>query len=112
MTTDTISWGETYDIALTAQDSDGAAVAIDATWAAACRITKDRIGGTIIAEPAMSIAGGQASCTLDTGDEGWGPGVYYYDIRLTDPDGNDYWTATIKLKLLDRNAPASPAPIP
>jgi len=111
MNTDAIKHGETYGISVAAQDADGVAIALDGTWQAACRITRDRIGGPVIAEPAMTIAGGAASCELDTGDAEWSPGTYYYDIRLTDPAGNDFWTAAVKLKLLDRNAPASiPAP--
>jgi len=65
------------------------------------------IGGTIIATPVMVISSGTASVTLDTGDSQWAPGVYYYDVRLTDPDGNDYWTEPVRLTLLERNTPAS-----
>ena len=107
MTTDTIKHGETYDISVTAQDGNGDAVTIDGTWEAACRITADKVGGTVIAEPTMSIADNAASCTLDTGDAEWSPGTFFYDIRFTDPDGNDYWTDPVKLKILDRNTPAS-----
>lgn len=110
MITDAIKHGETYDISITAKDETGAAITLDETWQAACRITRGSIGGNIVAEPAMSIADGKAGCTLDTGDEEWSPGTYYYDVRLTDPDGNDYWTEPVKLKLLDRNSPASTEP--
>ena len=106
MTADTITWGETYDISLAAQDAVGAAITLDGTWSAACRITKNKVGGEVIANPAMTIAAGVATCQIDTGDAGWAAGVFYYDIRLTDADGNDYWTAPIKLTLTNRNTPA------
>jgi hypothetical protein len=107
MNADTIKWGETYDIELAAADADGDPIALDETWDVACRVTKARIGGPIIAEPAMTTSGGKARCTLDTGDPEWAAGTYYYDLRLTDPDGNDYWTEAVKLTLTNRNAPAS-----
>ena len=107
MTTDTITWGETYDISLAAQDADGVAITLDGTWSAACRFTKTDIGGEIIANPTMTIAAGVATCQIDTGDAEWSHGVFYYDIRLTDADGYDYWTEPVRLKILNRNAPTS-----
>jgi hypothetical protein len=107
MTSDSIKWGETYDISAAAADADGVAIPLDGTWSAAIRITRERVGGEVVAEPAMTIGGGVATCTLDTGDDGWRPGIHWYDIRLTDPDGNDYWSEAVKLTLENRNAPAS-----
>lgn len=107
MTSDTITYGETYDIEAAAQDANGDPIIIDGTWSAACRITKNKIGGPIIAEPTMAIADGKATCTLDTGDDPWTAGTYYYDIRITDPDGNDQWSEAVRLTLTDRNTPQS-----
>ena len=108
MTTDKLTWGETYDISITPQDADGNPVEMDETWQAACRVCKgSRPGGQTFLEPTMTIADGVASCSLDTGDEGWSATAYTYDIRVTDPDGNDYWTETIQLVLEKRNTPAS-----
>lgn len=107
MQSDSIIHGETYDIAVQIQDENGAPVVIDGTWQAACRITRQTVGGPTIAEPTMTIVGGAAKCTLDTGDDHWSPTTHYYDIRLTDPDGNDYWTEPVRLTLQKRNTPAS-----
>jgi len=105
MTTDTITWGENYDISATAADADGVAIVIDGTWSAALRVTKTSVGGPIIAEPTMTIAAGAATCAIDTGDAPWKPGVFYYDIRFTDPDGNDFWSEQVELTLTNRNTP-------
>lgn len=107
MQSDSIIHGETYDIAVQIQDDDGAPVVIDNTWQAACRITRQAIGGPVTAEPVMTIAAGAASCTLDTGAAEWAATTYYYDIRITDPDGNDYWTEPVRLTIQKRNTPAS-----
>ena len=107
MTTDTIVWGETYDISISCQESDETPITLDGTWSAACCFTSAKVGGTVIAEPTMTIAAGVATATIDTGDEEWAAGEYYYDVRLTDPDGNDYWTEPVKLRVLNRNTPAS-----
>ena len=105
METDTIKWGETYDIEATAQDVDGVAIAMDSTWQAAIRVTKRTVGGATLIEPTMTIAAGKATCTIDTGDAPWFVGVFWYDIRLTDPDGNDQWSEPVRLTLEDRNTP-------
>jgi hypothetical protein len=107
METDTIKWGETYDIQAACQDADGVAVPLTIDWQAACRITRERVGGAVVATPVMTISGGVATCQIDTGDTGWEPGVYIYDIRLTDPDGHDYWGEPVRLTLENRNALAS-----
>ena len=105
METDNIKWGETYDIEATAQDVDGVAIAMDSTWQAAIRVTKRTVGGATLIEPAMTIAAGKATCSIDTGDAPWFVGVFWYDIRLTDPDGNDQWSEPVRLTLEDRNTP-------
>lgn len=107
MAEDTIVHGETYGISVSIQDVDGDPLTLDGTWSAACRVTRNKVGSASIVEPVMVIADNAATTELDTGDEPWMPGVYYYDIRLTDPDGHDYWTEPVKLTLSDRNAPAS-----
>ena len=107
MITDTIVWGETYDISIAAADADGVAIVLDETWTLACRVTSLRVGGTLVAEPTVTIAAGVGTASIDTGDDEWEAGNYYYDIRLTDPDGNDYWTEPVNLQLDNRNTPSS-----
>ena len=107
MKTDTIVHGETYDISIQIQDENGDPVVIDNTWSVACRVTSLSMCGSTVAEPTMTIANGGASCSIDTGESNWYPGTFYYDIRLTDPDGNDYWTEPVQLTLLKRNTPSS-----
>jgi len=106
MQTDSIKWGETYDLAVQAKDADGNALDLTG-WQAAARVVSARIGGGTVAEPEMTIEGGTASCSIDTGAEGWAPGPYRYDVRFTDPDGNDYWSEPVKLILQNRDTPAS-----
>lgn len=103
-TTDEITWGETYDMSVSAQDTEDGEVTLDETWSAACRITKDRVGGTLVLEPTMTIANGIASAEIDTGDSPFCAGTFWYDIRLTDASGNDFWTNPVRLILKNRNA--------
>ena len=104
---DSIAWGETYELTATALDADGVAIPIDGTWSAACRVTKAKVAGEVIANPVVTIASNAATTTIDTREAGWEPGEYWWDMRLTDPDGDDYWTEAVKLILRTRNAPAS-----
>lgn len=105
ITTDEIVWGETYDLSVSAKDVDDLTITLDGTWSAACRITKDKIGGDVILNPTMTIADGVATTEIDTGDPEWCAGTFYYDIRLTDSDGNDYWSSPVRLILANRNTP-------
>lgn len=107
ITTNEIVWGETYNISVSAQNSGGNAVTLDGTWSAACRISKDYIGGDVILNPSMTIAAGVATTSIDTGNAEFSAGTYYYDIRLTDPTGHDYWTDPVRLILANRNSPST-----
>lgn len=107
MITDRIKYGETYGIRVTAQDADGAVVAIDETWQARIRIVAGKLDGEPIFTESLTIADNAASVSFDTGDTPWDVGTYYYDIRFTDPAGNDTWTDTIQLILQHRITPAS-----
>lgn len=103
-TTDSATWGETYDLEAQAKDVDGVAIVMDGTWSAACRFTKARVNGETVLAEAMTIADGVATLEVDTGAAAFDePGVYFYDIRLTDADGNDYWSEPVKLTLKNRN---------
>lgn len=106
MKTDSITWGETYDIEVSVNDENGDPITLDGTYQAACRIAKT-IGGAAIAEPPMTIADGKATATIDTGDAEYTARTYYYDVRITDPDGADYWSEPVKLTLVNRTTPAS-----
>lgn len=99
MTKHSITLGETYGIALEARDESGVTLVMDGTWQAACRIIAKTGGATILDEVAMTIADGAASLEIDTGDAPWVRGVYLYDVRLTDPDGNDAWSEKTQLTL-------------
>lgn len=101
MDTDTIYWGEAYDISASGQDAQGAATPVVSGHV---RITKDKIGGKQVFSSEMTIAAGVATITIDTRGDAWGPGVYYYDCRLTDTDGYDQWTDPVQLVLENRNA--------
>ena len=98
MTSDEIAYGETYDLSVSVKDADGDLVTLDGTYSAKYRFTNSReAGGTEIAAGVMTIADGVATASIDTGDEAWSPGIYYYDIRITDPDGNEYVSSMIQL---------------
>lgn len=107
MTSDSIKWGESYDLSISAQDENGDAVAIDDTWSAACRFVSQSDAATTVFEAEMTIADSAATISIDTGEAPWKPGVYLYDARFTDPDGHDYWTETIRLTLESRQTSAS-----
>ena len=102
MNTDTIVYGETYDINLTAQDSEGQDIVLDSDWSAAIRFTDCPNWTTTLLEDSMVISDGVATSTYDTGEDPWKAGILYYDIRLTDVDGNDYWTEPVKLIIKNR----------
>jgi hypothetical protein len=104
MQTDTITWGETYDISVTVKDADGLTIALDDTYQAACRVTREVSGATLIDVPVV-IADGMVKASIDTGDNPWKAATYYYDIRITDPDGHDYWSEPVRLTLNPRNTP-------
>lgn len=108
MIKDIITHGETYTIQPTPQDAQGEAIAMDGTWKAACRVTEAVIGGVIVLDQvAMTIAAGVASLSIDTGNAPWDAGDYVYDVRITDPQGNDFWSEPVQLRILPRNTPAS-----
>ena len=101
-----IHHGETLTLTAAAVDDAGAEVIIGAGWQAACAI-KSAYAGTPVLTATMPIASGVASLSIDTGDAEWAPGAYRYDIRLTDPAGNDYWIDTQELVLVARITGAS-----
>lgn len=103
----TIKWGETLTIRGVAKDENGDSIEMDGTWSAVCRITSDKLRGTVIENPTMTISGGVATGEVDTRGAAWSPGTYYYDIRLTDASGNDHWSDARILELETRNSPKS-----
>jgi hypothetical protein len=102
-----IFWGETIEIAGAPKTAEGVPMVLDASWSASCAITKTRIGGEVIASPPIEIISGVPQGTIDTGDKPWEPGVYYYDICVTGPDGRDYWSEPGRIILRNRNSRAS-----
>lgn len=105
--TDTISWGETYDIQVTITDTEGNLFPLDETWSGSCRVCEDYINGPLVLEPVMTIENEAVVGSIDTGDEPFRNGVYFYDVRVTDSDGNDYWSFPVKLIIEPRSAPKS-----
>jgi len=99
---DSIVHGETYDISITPQDSNGDSVILDDSWSAAIRFSRLEDGRSEVISEDMVIADGVASISFDTGDSPWEPGVLWYDTRLTDGDGHDYWSSKIKLTINSR----------
>lgn len=105
--TDRIAWGESYDLSVEGRDTDGEVVVLDGTWSAAYRFCADEIDGPEVLAGAMGIAGGRAVVDVDTGDPPFEPGIFWWDVRLTDAAGNDYWSQPVRLILEKRNALAS-----
>lgn len=105
MIEESITWGETYELEIEALDFAGEPIAINENWQIASRFTRGRVGGQVVAEPELTVASGKPRLSIDTGDDAWKPGIYYYDIRLTNPEGDDQWTSPVKLNLATRNTP-------
>ena len=106
MNTDTIVWGQTYDIEVAVQNQNGEPITLDDTYQVACRVVA-AIGGPTILEPPVTISGGKATASIDTRNSVFSAGTYHFDVRITDPDGYDDWTEPVKLTLLARITPAS-----
>ena len=105
MQTERIKRGETFSFSAAFEDAAGDAVVIDGTWSVALRICKDGVGGEVAVDVPVTIADGVASVSFDT--ETLEPGTYYYDMRVTDPDGNDEWSAPVKITIEQTNTPYS-----
>jgi hypothetical protein len=107
MIKDSINCGETYVIPAEARDDDGVTLVMDGTWSAACRIISKDTGATVLDEADMDIIAGTARLEIDTGNAPWAVGIYLYDVRITDPEGHDFWSAKIQLSLLEGITPKS-----
>lgn len=110
MTEDTVKLGAAIGLVIEAMDAGGAAIPMSSEWTVAARVTRDRVGGPVVADVTLSIVDGQAVGAIDTGAEGWRPGVYYWDACLREPDGYLTWTEPVRLTVQNRNTPA-PTPI-
>lgn len=95
------TWGESYGLGIALKDADDDDILMDGTWLAAARIINEKTGCEVEIIP-MTIADGGASGMIDTRADGYTPGVYLYDIRVTDPDGFDHWTERSRLTLRPR----------
>lgn len=104
MTTDYLKQGETLNLSITAKDSNGSGVALSG-YSAAMRICKDKVGGTTAADISLGISNDTITGSYNTNS--LNPNDYYYDIRLTDESGNDFWSAPVKMVILPRNTPSS-----
>tara|TARA_R110000796_G_scaffold173868_1_gene290842 strand:- start:28680 stop:29003 length:324 start_codon:yes stop_codon:yes gene_type:complete len=107
MTEDTAIHGETYDLEIALLDELGDPLAIDNTWLVASRFSRSAIGEPSVIDPTFTIAAGVATASIET-DAAFDAGsIYFYDVRLTDPSGFDYWTDPVKLTVNDRNTPTA-----
>jgi hypothetical protein len=100
-----IKWGEVERITVRVTEA-GEEVVLDETWAAACRVVRDK-DQCVFADIPMTIADGVATGSIDTRGDEYSPGLYIYDVRLTDPNGDDFWTEQTRLTLSGRKTPAS-----
>lgn len=100
MKTDQVRWGENYDISVTAQNADGDQITLDETWSGKYRVLNQNGAGTKIEAGPLVIADGVATATIDTGEVGWSPGIYFWDVRLTDADGYEYPSETVRLTVV------------
>lgn len=103
MESERIKRGETFSFSAEFLDVDGVAVPVDETWSFGLRICKGGIGGETFVDVPVALVDGALSGTYDTED--MLPGIYYYDIRATDPDGNDEWSDPVKLTIDPTNTP-------
>ena len=103
METDRIKRGETFGFSAEFEDVDGNPVTVDETWSFGLRICKGGIGGETAADVSIALVDGVLTGTYDTED--LCSGEYYYDIRATDPDGNDEWSDPVKLIVEQTNTP-------
>jgi hypothetical protein len=71
------------------------------------KITKGKLNGQVLAEGPMDYVAdtNRFEKEIDTSGANWEVGIYYYDIRITDDNDNDYWSEPVKLTLQDRNSP-------
>ncbi len=106
MAFDKIKWGESYDLSIAVADPDGEALPVDETWQAEATVVHERTGREIQSVP-LVIADGVATGSIDTRAPGYSAGVFAYDVRLTDPAGNDYWSEKVLLTLEPRITPPS-----
>lgn len=102
--TDNVVSGETYSISVSLLDADGVAIPIVSGWSAACTVCAGKIGGVAVSTIPLTIASGVAAGSLDT-DATLVIGKYYLDVRVTDPDGNNFWTDPWCLHLVHHNTP-------
>ncbi|MBB5351062.1 PAS domain-containing protein [Haloferula luteola] len=103
----TMKWGDPLEIALQLKDPDGEIIPMDETWRAVIGFSLTGDTSDPDFEFPMVIEDGMAMTDLDTREEPFEPGVLYYDIRYTDPEGKDRWTETTRLTLEHRQASAS-----
>lgn len=110
METDSITWGALYTFQASGSSAlDGSVPFLfDETWSAAARVCTEQVGGPTFADYPLTLTPeGGFSATVDTSEAPWTEGEYYYDIRITDASGVDYWSQPIKLILTPRCTPPS-----
>lgn len=109
---DSATHGETYDLEIEGKDENGDVITLDDTYSAVYRVMTGYDGNVVaavlpsalfeVAAGVMTFSEGKARANIDTNATGFAPGLFWLDVRFTDPDGNDYWSQPIRLTLYKR----------
>jgi len=103
MQTERIKRGEVFALSLEFKDADGEVIAVNETWSFACRICKEYVKGETAADVPISLVDGIPVGSYQTDD--LEEGLYFYDVKATDPDANDYWSCPVRLIIEPTNTP-------
>lgn len=104
---DSATYGETYNLEIEGKDENGDVITLDGTYSAVYRVTTRYGGGVEVVTGSMTFSGGKAKADIETNAAGFTPGLFWLDVRFTDPGGNDYWSQPIRLTLYKRHSQPS-----
>lgn len=102
MLQDFIKLGETYTISADGLDEAGLPFLIPSDWEIRALMRSGSFDGPIVADLPLPIVDGIARVSIDTGNAPFAVGIYFYDVRCTDADGNDFWNDIVKLTINTR----------
>ena len=108
MLEDEIKQGEIIHLEAEPLDADGNPVVIGTGWSAAFGVSRVTNGGQRVLTGEMAIADGKATGELDT--DTLFVGDYFYDIRFTSPEGENYFSDPVHLAVGPRNAKTAQEP--
>lgn len=104
---DSVVYGEDYNITASPRDGNGDIIILDGSWDVDIRFSLLSNGVGEVFSSDMPIVDGEGFITIDTGDSPWYPGIFWYDIRFTNPNGSDFWSCKTKLTIKSRITNAS-----